>query len=180
MKNKKHSFEFKVKVVNEYLNETGGYKYLGKKHNVDASLIRLWVRQYNTYGYQGLTKSLSNTQYTSEFKRAVLKYREENQLSYRETAEYFGIKHFSTIANWNRNIQADGPAALEGKQGRPRKYMSKKENNQKQVSKSEPLNETEREELERLREELRMKELENIILKKLNALPTDPTDKKRK
>lgn len=58
--------------------------------------------------------------------------------------------------------------------------MSKKENSQKQVSKSEPLNETEREELERLREELRMKELENIILKKLNALPTDPTDKKRK
>ena len=43
--------------------------------------------------------------------------------------------------------------------------MSKKENNQKQVLKSEPLNETEREELERLREELRMKELENIILK---------------
>ena len=58
--------------------------------------------------------------------------------------------------------------------------MSKKENNQKQVSKNEPLNETEREELERLREELRMKELENIILKKLNVLPTDPTDKKRK
>ena len=58
--------------------------------------------------------------------------------------------------------------------------MSKKENNQKQVLKSEPLNETEREELERLREELRMKELENIILKQLNTLPTDPTDKKRK
>ncbi|MGX0099823.1 transposase-like protein [Staphylococcus cohnii] len=57
-------------------------------------MIRLWVRQYNTHGYQGLTKSLSNTQYTSEFKRAVLKYREENQLSYRETAEHFGIKHF--------------------------------------------------------------------------------------
>ena len=59
-------------------------------------------------------------------------------------------------------------------------FLYKKENNQKQVSKSEPLNEKEREELERLREELRMKELENIILKKLNALPTDPTDKKRK
>ncbi|CAM3375758.1 helix-turn-helix domain-containing protein [Nosocomiicoccus ampullae] len=180
MKYKKHSFEFKVKVVNEYLNGSGGYRVLGEKYNVDRSLVQKWVRQYNTYGYQGLTKSLSNTQYTSEFKQAVLKYREENQLSYRETAEYFGIKHFTTIANWNRKIQEGGPAALEGKQGRPIKYMSKKENNQKQVSKSEPLNETEREELERLREELRMKELENIILKKLNALPTDPTDKKRK
>lgn len=180
MKNKKHSFEFKVKVVNEYLNEEGGYKFLGKKHNINDSLIRRWVRQYKTHGYQGLAKSLRNTQYTSEFKLTVLKYREENQLSFRETASHFGIKHDSTIVSWNRKLQEGGPAALEGKQGRPRKHMSKKENNQKQVSKSEPLNETEREELERIREELRMKELENIILKKLNALPTDPTDKKRK
>ena len=87
MQNKKHSFEFKVKVVNEYLNEAGGYKFLGEKHNVDRSFVQTWVRQYNTYGYQELTKSLSNTQYTSEFKRAVLKYREENQLSYSETSD---------------------------------------------------------------------------------------------
>ena len=180
MKNKKHSFEFKVKVVNEYLNGEGGYRFLGKKYNINKSLVEKWVGQYKTYGHQGLAKSLGNTQYTSEFKLTVLKYREENQLSYRETAEYFGIKHYPTIATWNHKLQEGGPAALEGKQGRPRKNMSKKENNQKQVSKSEPLNETEREELERLREELRMKELENIILKKLNALPTDPTDKKRK
>ena len=44
MKHKKHSFEFKVKVVNEYLNGAEEYRVLGKKHNVDPSLIRLWVR----------------------------------------------------------------------------------------------------------------------------------------
>ncbi|WP_454264255.1 hypothetical protein [Staphylococcus cohnii] len=38
-----------MKVVNEYLNEAGGYKFLGKKHNVDPSLIRLWVRQNITH-----------------------------------------------------------------------------------------------------------------------------------
>ncbi|MCH4381195.1 hypothetical protein [Staphylococcus haemolyticus] len=49
MKNKKPSFEFKVKVVNEYLNKAGGYKFLGKKHNVNRSLIQTWVGQYKTY-----------------------------------------------------------------------------------------------------------------------------------
>lgn len=41
-----------------------------------------------------------------------------------------------------------------------------------------PLNETEREELERLREANRMKDLELIILKKLKTLPKNPTKKK--
>ncbi|WP_168162132.1 helix-turn-helix domain-containing protein, partial [Nosocomiicoccus sp. HMSC067E10] len=65
MKYKKHSFEFKVKVVNEYLNGEGGYRFLGKKYNINKSLVEKWVGQYKTYGHQGLAKSLGNTQYTS-------------------------------------------------------------------------------------------------------------------
>lgn len=180
MKNKKHSFEFKIKVVEEYLNEEGGYKYLGKKYNIHHSLLRTWVSQFNEYGYLGLTKSMSKTQYSSDFKLTVLHYRKENQLSYRETAIHFGIKNPSVIASWTQKLRVGGSAALEGKIGRPRKQMSKEEKNHKQIPNDQPLNETEREELERLREESRMKDLELIILKKLNALPTDPTDKKQR
>ncbi|WOS95447.1 IS3 family transposase [Nosocomiicoccus massiliensis] len=50
MKNKKHSHEFKVKVVNEYLNNEGEYTYLGKKHNVNPSIIRKWVIMYEQFG----------------------------------------------------------------------------------------------------------------------------------
>lgn len=101
-------------------------------------------------------------------------------MSYRETAQYFGIKQDSTIANWHRKLRDGGYSALEGKIGRPRKQMTKEEKHDKQRQKDQPLNETGREELERLREQVRMAELENIILKKLNALTTDPTDKKRR
>ena len=73
-------------------------------------------------------------------------------MSYRETAEHFCIKHYLTITNWNRKLQEDGPTAQTGKQARPRKYVSKKKNNHQQLSKNQPLNETESEELERLRE----------------------------
>ena len=179
MKNKKHSHEFKVKVVNEYLNNDRGYTYLGKKHNVNPSIIRKWVIMYEQFGYVGLTKSMTKTHYSGDFKRAVLQYRQENQLSYTETAIHFGIKNSTTIANWQRKFIEGGPTALEGNIGRPRNYMSneKKETN-KNIDPNKPLNETEREELERLREQVRMAELENIILKKLNALPKNPTDKK--
>lgn len=56
--------------------------------------------------------------------------------------------------------------------------MDKDKKVEKHTNPNKPLNETEREELERLREQVRMAELENIILKKLNALPKNPTDKK--
>jgi len=178
MKSRKHSFEFKVKVVNEYLTNKGGSRYLGKKYHVEESLIRSWVTQYNQFGYEGLTKSMKHTHYSGDFKRAVLQYRQENQLSYRETAIHFGIKNYSTIANWQRKLIDGGPAALEGIKGRSRKYMNEKNNDTNEnIDPNKPLNETEREELERLREQVRMAKLENIILKKLNALPKNPTDK---
>ncbi|CAM4234678.1 helix-turn-helix domain-containing protein [Jeotgalicoccus halotolerans] len=179
MKNNKHSFEFKLTVVTDYLNGEGGFQYLGKKYSIQDSLIKIWVTQYNQFGDEGLAKSMTHTHYSGEFKRAVLQYRQENQLSYRETAIHFGLKNSSMIANWQRKLLECGPAALDSHLGRSRKHMVKEDqSNNKTTNRDEPLNETEREELERLREQLRMSKLENIILKKLNALPKNPTDNK--
>lgn len=98
MKNNKHNFDFKMKVVRDYLDGEGGYKYLGKKYSVHHSLVKEWVTQYNQFGDEGVAKSMKNTHYSGEFKRTVLQYRQENQLSYRETAIHFGIKSNSIIA----------------------------------------------------------------------------------
>ncbi|MDK6862874.1 transposase [Nosocomiicoccus ampullae] len=92
MKSRKHSFEFKIKVVNEYLPNEGNSRYLDRKYHVEESLIRSWFTQYN-------------------------------QLSYRETAIHFGIKNYSTIANWQRKLIDGGTAALEDTKGRTRKYI---------------------------------------------------------
>lgn len=86
---KKHTFEFEIKIVNNYFNNEGGYNFLSKKYNVDTTQVRAWITQYYQFGYEGLSKSMTYTHYSGEFKRAVLQYRQENQLSYRETAEYF-------------------------------------------------------------------------------------------
>ena len=47
-----------------------------------------------------------------------------------------------------------------------------------QKGKGQGINETEREELNRVKEQLRLAKLENIILKKLNALPPEQTKRK--
>ena len=41
----KYSFEFKMKVVEEYQVGKGSYEVLAKKHNIpDFSIVRQWVR----------------------------------------------------------------------------------------------------------------------------------------
>ena len=132
MKRRNHSFEFKLEVVNAYFNDEGVCRSLSQQYHVHETLVKKWVNQYRTSGYQGLTKYLTKTQYTRDFKLFVLKYKEENQLSYRETAQYFRIKQDSTIANWHRKLRDGGYSALEGKIGRPRKQMTKEEKHDKQ------------------------------------------------
>ncbi|WP_026858541.1 helix-turn-helix domain-containing protein, partial [Jeotgalicoccus psychrophilus] len=92
MKNKKHSFEFKMAVVQSYLNNEGGYKALAKQYQFNPSLITRWVNNYNEFGPDSLLKHMTKTTYTSEFKRSVLDYRQENLLSYKDTAHHFGIR----------------------------------------------------------------------------------------
>ena len=57
----KYSFEFKLKIVKEYLSGEGGYKYLVKKHNIangnaknGKSQVRNWVKIYQEFGEEGL------------------------------------------------------------------------------------------------------------------------------
>ncbi|CCQ92981.1 hypothetical protein CULT_1170001 [[Clostridium] ultunense Esp] len=74
----KYSFEFKLKVVKEYMKgETGGYKSVAKKYDViNHGLIRYWVNDYKKYGEEGLKIKSTKTFYSGEFKLRVLQYRQ--------------------------------------------------------------------------------------------------------
>ena len=52
----KYSYEFKHKIVMEYLSGQGGYEYLGKKYDVHPSVICRWVQNYNHFGEESLLR----------------------------------------------------------------------------------------------------------------------------
>lgn len=124
--------------------------FFQKEFNISHDTINNWIIAYNLYGEVGLKKSLSKTRYSGEFKLSVLKYRINNETSYSETAQVFGIKNPSTIAGWQRKYDLEGFSGLCGTLGRPRKRegttMPKNNDEPKELSKSE------REELIELRE----------------------------
>ena len=163
----KYDFELKLKIVKE--NEEGyGQNYLAKKYGIHVSTIRGWIEKYTSLGESGLRKSMSKTKYSGEFKLSVLQYRQNHELSFRQTAEHFGIKNLTTIASWSQIYEQHGSQALCGSVGRSQKtgdsQMPNKENQPKKLSKSE------REELIALRERNEYLEAENLYLKKLDAL----------
>lgn len=120
------------------------------------------------YGEEGLRNSLSKTNYPAEFKLSVLKYRQNHELSYRETAEYFEIKNPSIIANWKKHYDEKGFDALCKTVGSPKNIADTHMTNYSHKSKQ--LNKSEREELIELRERNQYLEAENLYLKKLETL----------
>ena len=166
---KHYEFEVKLKIVQEYLNGPLGYKALTKKYNLaHPSLVKRWVNQYLEFGPKGLDKKLKKKAYTRDFKVSVLKFRQENKLSYRETANHFKISNPATLAAWQRKFDEGGFLGLDNKRrGRPSKMKRK----QSSIKRNDlPLTESEREELKRLRNENEMLKAGIAYQKKLQSL----------
>lgn len=172
----KYSFEFKVKVVKEYLNGDVSADYLSEKHNVaDGKQIHKWINQYEEFGVEGLKKRMIKTIYSGEFKLSVLQYRQINQCSYRETANHFKINNPSMIANWQRKYNEEGFKGLDRSIGRPSKMSDK--NKSREFKK---ITESEKEELIRLRQENEFLKASLEYEKKLEALVRERERKTKK
>ncbi|MDE5977028.1 MAG: helix-turn-helix domain-containing protein [Turicibacter sp.] len=121
----KYSKEFKLKIVNEYLQGTLGYRSLAKTYQIpSSSQIETWVRQYKQEGTNGLQPKEKQT-YTLEFKLNVLNDMKITGASYSQTAIHFGISDIGTIANWKATLLKDGVEALVKRKGRPHNPMTK-------------------------------------------------------
>lgn len=156
----KYSTEFKLQVVNEYLQGTLGYRLLAKKYQMPSpSPIKAWVRQYNQNGKSGLEPK-ENQEYTGEFKLNVLNYMKTTGASYSQTAIHFGMLEIGTIANWNAAFLKDGVGALFRPKGRPQNPMTKLK------ATKQPKTLTREQQLE---EEIKLLRIENEYLKKCHA-----------
>ena len=174
----KYTKEFKIKLVTEYLSgESGGSPMVAKKYGIPEGTLQNWIIKYQSGGFDNLSKKQNKDKFTSEFKLSVIQYRQINNISFRQTAEHFNISNKSIICNRERAYRQRGLSGLEDNRGRPRKNMTKLN---KKSKLNTPINETEREELIRLREENRLLKMKIIYEKKLQALLLEEEAEARK
>lgn len=123
----KYSFEFKLKIVHEYLAGKGGTLYLAKKYGFKSNTqIRKWINSYKEFGEEGLLRSRKNKSYSVQFKTDAIELYLTTEMSFQEVANQLEINNFSMIANWLRNYHENGLEGLSKPKGRPLKMPKKR------------------------------------------------------
>ena len=164
----KYSFEFKKKVVTEYINGQGGVRFLAKKYGIpNHAQIERWVAAYNDFGDNGLMRSRKKETYPFEFKLHVVELYLSSEVSYQELALRVGLNNPSLISKWVNDFRIAGADALKPKRkGRHPVMKRPKENCPPDHGKIN----MEFEYLKQLEEENLRLRIENAYLKELRRL----------
>ena len=177
----KYSFEFKKKVVLEYLSGGGGRKYLTKKYGIKSyGQLKTWIKAYNTFGDEGLKRSRQNSSYSFEFKLHVIELYLSSEVSYQELALSQGINNPAMIAKWVNDFRVAGPDALRPKKKGRKKTLSQNDNRKTKTSSSDERTvDTSAEHVKELEDELLKLRIENAFLKELRRLRLEDEAKMR-
>lgn len=174
----KYSFEFKLKVVQEYLNGKGGYTFLSKKFNIPSKRdVEIWVATYNTLGKDGLLRSRKKQTYSLDFKLHVVELYLTTEVSYRELALQFGMNNPSLITKWVNDYRVAGPDALRERRKGRRPSVAKPEH-EKAVQVI--VQDHDAQYLKQLKEENLKLRIENAYLKELRRLRLEGTPQNKK
>ena len=177
----KYSFEFKKKVVLEYLSGGGGRKYLEKKYGIKSyGQLKNWIKAYNAFGDEGLKRSRQNSSYSFEFKLRVIELYLSSEVSYQELALSQGINNPAMIAKWVNDFRVAGPDALRPKKKGRKKTLSQNDNRKTKTSSSDERTvDTSAEHVKELEDELLKLRIENAFLKELRRLRLEDEAKMR-
>ena len=122
----KYTYEFKKKVVTDYLNGKGGYRSICKANNITGkTTLETWVSAYKEFGDEGLKRSRQKNNYSFEFKLSVVELYLTTEVSYQELALSVGINTPSMIVRWVNDYRAIGPDALRPKRKGRKPKVSK-------------------------------------------------------
>ena len=176
----KHSFEFKKKVVLEYLNGEGGTPYLSTKYGLGSnSQLRKWINAYKEFGDAGLMRSRKKEYYSFDYKLHVVELYLTSEVSYQELAIQEGINNPALICNWVNRFQVAGLDALRSHKKGWRKTLDKTNSKDATQLTKDFTVDTSTEHLRELEDELLKLRIENAFLKELRRLRLEDEAKTR-
>ena len=176
----KHSFEFKKKVVLEYLDGKGGTQYLSKKYGLGSnSQLRKWINAYSAFGDEGLRRSRNQIKYSFKKKISVVELYLSSEISYQDLAIREGISNPSMIVNWVNRFRAAGPDALRPRKKGRKKTLDKPKIDNKPIIQENSVIDTSAEHVKELEDELLKLRIENALLKELRRLRLEDEAKMR-
>ncbi|MCU6717546.1 MAG: IS3 family transposase [Roseburia sp.] len=163
----KYSFEFKKKVVLEYINGEGGTQYLSTKYGLGSnSQLRKWLAAYKEFGDEGLKRSRKKENYSFKKKLSVVELYLSSEISYQDLALQEGITNPSMIVNWVNRFRVAGPDALRPRKKGRKKTLNTSDDNTQNKLVEESSVDTSAEHVKELEEELLKLRIENAFFKR--------------
>ncbi len=177
----KYSFEFKKKLVLEYLSGTGSYEFISKKYAIPSNaVLKGWVKAYQKFSDEGLLRSKKNKIYPFDFKLHVVRLYLSSEVSYQELALSQGINNPATITKWVKDFRVIGSDALRPKKKGRKKTLNQNDNHKNQISLPEERTvDTSAKHVKELEDELLKLRIENAFLKELRRLRLEDEAKMR-
>ncbi len=100
MAKKKHSVEWMIDRVNEYLDGKGSYESIAASNGIGYTTLRRWVVAYRHHGAEAFMHNSGNKQYNKEFKITCVEVVLNGELSVEECTAKFEISHPSVLRRW--------------------------------------------------------------------------------
>lgn len=174
----KYDYEFKKKIINAYMNDEGGQRFLANKYCVKSPRdVMKWVNAFKAFGDEGLMRSRKNETYTFEFKLHVVELYLTTEVSYQELALSVSINNPPLISKWVNDFRIAGPDALRPKRkGRRSKVSKPKESKSTDIETVSNNSEY----LKQLEDENLKLRIENAYLKELRRLRLEGTPQNKK
>ena len=162
-KNNYYSAELKYQAVGDYLSGKGSLQVISKKYGLrDTKQLRNWIKMYNGHtelkSYTGGSRMTKGRSTTYEERIALVKECIKNGYNYGEIAEKHKVG-YQQIYTWVKKYKENGESALKDHRGRHKK---------------DDIPQTEEEQLklevDTLKRQLYLAQMENDVLKKLQEL----------
>ena len=123
-KNNSYSNEFKIHVVEEYLNGEGSLPNLISKYQIPSTFtLRNWIKRYNSdmelKDYdpkREVYMAEARRKTTVEERKEIVAYCIEQGRSYKDTADKYDVS-YSQVYSWVRKYDATGEEGLTDKRG---------------------------------------------------------------
>lgn len=163
-KNNTYSQEFKMSVVNLYLQGEYSLPDLAAKYNISDEMIRNWVNKYyngielKSYNPKGDVYTMKSRQTTFEERLEIVKWVISNDMNYKDAASKFTIK-YALIYKWTKTYLKEGEEGLKYKKRGPKAKLLIDEDSLTEIEKLKL-------ELEREKALRKRREFELEVLKK--------------
>ena len=107
MSKRKHSIEWMIDRINEYLSGTGSYKSIAEANGINDETLRRWVVAYSYHGADAFVKGSGNRQYSHDFKVSCVEMVLSGELSVLECVSKYEISSASVLRCWISEYNAN-------------------------------------------------------------------------